>query len=245
MAVRYNLKFKNFVGNRVNFLISDVKNFFSRSISAKNDYKCSFGNVCNVVSKKRVSCRACRLRRCLEAGMSKQRIKFGRTPRKTNNMLVIKNTLVENINDNSKEINTDDSIITELENKTLRNSLSNNDHHTTFDYSLDELCKSELNRFQDEIFLLNFEHHELDNILVKKRAKQLSSSNYDSHVTSTQSVWNGIQMGIPLTFSSILNFAKKIPGLDKIQNTSDFSNMINSSIIEYLIVSHILIIFNT
>ena len=43
-------------------------------------HKCYFGNRCIIRSANRNRCKACRLRKCLEVGMSFQKIKMGRIP---------------------------------------------------------------------------------------------------------------------------------------------------------------------
>ncbi|KAL4224344.1 hypothetical protein ACF0H5_017799 [Mactra antiquata] len=54
------------------------KGFFRRYIIRNEEYKCSKGGNCTVVNKNRENCSGCRLKKCLELGMSKENCKLGR-----------------------------------------------------------------------------------------------------------------------------------------------------------------------
>uniref|UniRef100_UPI0005223907 AncSR1 DBD n=1 Tax=synthetic construct TaxID=32630 RepID=UPI0005223907 len=47
------------------------KAFFKRSIQGHVDYVCPATNNCTIDKHRRKSCQACRLRKCLEVGMTK------------------------------------------------------------------------------------------------------------------------------------------------------------------------------
>lgn len=51
------------------FITQNFQGFFRRSIRKAHAYRCRFNNNCDVSKSHRNSCRACRLRRCLGAGM--------------------------------------------------------------------------------------------------------------------------------------------------------------------------------
>lgn len=54
------------------------KGFFRRCVMRKNEFKCTkFGN-CEIVNRNRGNCSACRLKKCLSLGMSKEKSKLGR-----------------------------------------------------------------------------------------------------------------------------------------------------------------------
>ncbi|GFO26636.1 peroxisome proliferator-activated receptor gamma-like isoform x6 [Plakobranchus ocellatus] len=57
--------------------------FFRRSLKRGADYHCSRNLSCKVWGKKRSPCSSCRYRRCLEVGMSRNRIKTGRYSHRT------------------------------------------------------------------------------------------------------------------------------------------------------------------
>nr|ASL70614.1 nuclear receptor [Brachionus koreanus] len=57
------------------------KGFFKRSILRNEYYKCFFGNNCVLNPKNRNRCKACRFKKCIQAGMSFSGIKMGRIPK--------------------------------------------------------------------------------------------------------------------------------------------------------------------
>ncbi|CAD5120779.1 DgyrCDS9339 [Dimorphilus gyrociliatus] len=57
------------------------KGFFKRSITKNESYKCYFGEKCVLNPQNRNRCKACRFRRCLQAGMSLEAVKMGRIPK--------------------------------------------------------------------------------------------------------------------------------------------------------------------
>uniref|UniRef100_A0AC34PXQ2 Uncharacterized protein n=1 Tax=Panagrolaimus sp. JU765 TaxID=591449 RepID=A0AC34PXQ2_9BILA len=62
-------------GNHYGAISCDgCKGFFRRSIRKEHNYKCRFQQNCNVDKTHRNACRACRLRRCLVAGMRQNAI---------------------------------------------------------------------------------------------------------------------------------------------------------------------------
>ncbi|GMT05584.1 hypothetical protein PENTCL1PPCAC_27758, partial [Pristionchus entomophagus] len=54
--------------------------FFRRAVSYEHDYVCRFGGNCNVSVQGRCACRACRYRKCVEAGMLKTCVQPSRDP---------------------------------------------------------------------------------------------------------------------------------------------------------------------
>lgn len=58
------------------------KGFFRRSQSAIVNYHCTRGQTCTVDRVNRNKCQACRLKKCLELGMSRDSVKFGRLQKK-------------------------------------------------------------------------------------------------------------------------------------------------------------------
>ena len=54
------------------------KGFFRRYIIRNEEYKCAKGNNCTIVNKNRENCSGCRLKKCLDLGMSKENSKLGR-----------------------------------------------------------------------------------------------------------------------------------------------------------------------
>uniref|UniRef100_A0A0N5A8Y4 Nuclear receptor domain-containing protein n=1 Tax=Syphacia muris TaxID=451379 RepID=A0A0N5A8Y4_9BILA len=58
------------------------KGFFRRSQSSGTSYQCTRGETCVVDRINRNKCQYCRLKKCLELGMSRDSVKFGRLQRK-------------------------------------------------------------------------------------------------------------------------------------------------------------------
>ncbi|XP_077997554.1 nuclear receptor subfamily 1 group D member 2-like [Glandiceps talaboti] len=59
------------------------KGFFRRSIQQKIQYKlCNKNGQCSIVRVNRNRCQACRLSKCLDVGMSRDAVRFGRVPKK-------------------------------------------------------------------------------------------------------------------------------------------------------------------
>lgn len=54
------------------------KGFFRRFIIRNEEYKCAKGGNCKIVNKNRENCSGCRLKKCLDLGMSKENSKLGR-----------------------------------------------------------------------------------------------------------------------------------------------------------------------
>ncbi|KAL3861692.1 hypothetical protein ACJMK2_007716 [Sinanodonta woodiana] len=54
------------------------KAFFRRTLLIDRKYKCTKDGNCTISSKRRGTCSACRLNKCLQLGMSKDAVKFGR-----------------------------------------------------------------------------------------------------------------------------------------------------------------------
>jgi hypothetical protein len=210
------------------------------------DYKCLLKNKCNIASKKRIECKACRFRHCVEVGMSKQRVKLGRKPKISfDDKKIINDDVLEiNKKNETNSVQTNDNwLTTEIKNQISHTSNNVSDHSAMLNYYQNDNVDSELINFQAKIFALNFKFHELENVSIKNRAKTLSNNDYYNQTTSSQCILNGIQIGLSIAVNSVMNFAKEIPGLTKIQDTCDFKNMINNSVFEYLIVCSFIFIF--
>ncbi|XP_055995795.1 vitamin D3 receptor-like isoform X2 [Ostrea edulis] len=54
------------------------KGFFRRYLLRKEPYKCNHGGNCEITDRHRGNCSACRMRKCLDLGMSKEGIRQGR-----------------------------------------------------------------------------------------------------------------------------------------------------------------------
>ena len=54
------------------------KGFFRRYLTRNEEYKCTRAGSCPIVNRNRENCSGCRLRKCLELGMSKDKSKLGR-----------------------------------------------------------------------------------------------------------------------------------------------------------------------
>ena len=54
------------------------KGFFRRYLQKKTKFKCTNGRKCEIVSSKKGICSGCRLKKCLDLGMSKEKSKMGR-----------------------------------------------------------------------------------------------------------------------------------------------------------------------
>ncbi|OQV13141.1 putative Ecdysone-induced protein 78C [Hypsibius exemplaris] len=57
------------------------KGFFKRSLPVFRTFRCFFGNKCDVTPETRNRCKACRFRKCVEAGMALDAVKMGRIPK--------------------------------------------------------------------------------------------------------------------------------------------------------------------
>jgi hypothetical protein len=54
------------------------KGFFRRHLQKKTNFKCTKGGKCDIISNKKGICSGCRLKKCLDLGMSKEKSKMGR-----------------------------------------------------------------------------------------------------------------------------------------------------------------------
>lgn len=54
------------------------KGFFRRYLQKKEKYICSKGGTCEIINRNRGNCSGCRLKKCLDLGMSKEKSKMGR-----------------------------------------------------------------------------------------------------------------------------------------------------------------------
>ncbi|KAL3316126.1 hypothetical protein Ciccas_005233 [Cichlidogyrus casuarinus] len=59
------------------------KGFFRRSIQKQIEYKCLREGKCLVIRLNRNRCQYCRFKKCLQAGMSKDSVRYGRMPRRS------------------------------------------------------------------------------------------------------------------------------------------------------------------
>ncbi|GAU96030.1 hypothetical protein RvY_07534 [Ramazzottius varieornatus] len=59
------------------------KAFYKRCVDNKTVYRCFFGETCDIGPNNRSHCKACRMLRCVKAGMQLNTTKMGRTPRRT------------------------------------------------------------------------------------------------------------------------------------------------------------------
>ena len=78
---------KAFNLNHYKRLDSKMKGFFIRSLSKHNQYICFNNRNCCISSDRRKSCKYCRFKQCIAAGMALEAIKLGRKP-----MTTIKNS---------------------------------------------------------------------------------------------------------------------------------------------------------
>ncbi|VDK64064.1 unnamed protein product [Onchocerca ochengi] len=61
---------------------SVVKGFFRRSIQKQMEYRCLRDGKCHIHRLNRNRCQFCRFRKCLAVGMSRDSVRYGRTPRR-------------------------------------------------------------------------------------------------------------------------------------------------------------------
>uniref|UniRef100_A0A914GWM7 Nuclear receptor domain-containing protein n=1 Tax=Globodera rostochiensis TaxID=31243 RepID=A0A914GWM7_GLORO len=65
------------------FSCEGCKGFFRRSLQNKIDYRpCTQSQKCQIVRASRNRCQECRWRKCIEAGMSKDSVRYGRVPKR-------------------------------------------------------------------------------------------------------------------------------------------------------------------
>ncbi|VDD74972.1 unnamed protein product [Mesocestoides corti] len=60
------------------------KGFFRRSIQKQIEYKCLRDGKCTVTRMNRNRCQYCRFRLCIDRGMSRDSVRYGRMPRRSN-----------------------------------------------------------------------------------------------------------------------------------------------------------------
>ncbi|GBM06531.1 Ecdysone-induced protein 78C [Araneus ventricosus] len=59
------------------------KGFFRRSIQKKIEYRCLRDEKCLVIRLNRNRCQFCRFKKCLDVGMSRDSVRYGRVPKRT------------------------------------------------------------------------------------------------------------------------------------------------------------------
>ncbi|KJH44128.1 zinc finger, C4 type [Dictyocaulus viviparus] len=59
------------------------KGFFRRSIQKRMEYRCLRDGVCPIYKQNRNRCQACRFKKCITVGMSRDSVRFGRVPKRT------------------------------------------------------------------------------------------------------------------------------------------------------------------
>lgn len=74
------------------------KGFFKRNIQRNVYYQCFFGQNCKITPRTRNRCKACRLKRCIEVGMSFDGIKMGRIPKEVKKQALESKLLNEQVN---------------------------------------------------------------------------------------------------------------------------------------------------
>ncbi|KAK6011468.1 zinc finger, C4 type [Ostertagia ostertagi] len=58
------------------------KGFFRRSIQKRMEYRCLRDAACPIYKQNRNRCQACRFKKCITVGMSRDSVRFGRVPKR-------------------------------------------------------------------------------------------------------------------------------------------------------------------
>ncbi|KAL7077701.1 hypothetical protein ACQ4LE_003546, partial [Meloidogyne hapla] len=113
------------------FSCEGCKGFFRRSLQNKIDYRpCTQSQKCQIVRANRNRCQECRWRKCIEAGMSKDGVRYGRVPKREKEKLreEMRRDSVRSILEHlSFELNDEERLLEKLEKgwKELENDLKN------------------------------------------------------------------------------------------------------------------------
>ncbi|KAF7637376.1 hypothetical protein Mgra_00003121, partial [Meloidogyne graminicola] len=101
------------------FSCEGCKGFFRRSLQNKIDYRpCTQSQKCQIVRANRNRCQECRWRKCIEAGMSKDGVRYGRVPKREKEKLreEMRRDSVRSVLEHlSIELNDDDLLLEKLE----------------------------------------------------------------------------------------------------------------------------------
>nr|ASL70503.1 nuclear receptor [Brachionus rotundiformis] len=184
------------------------KGFFKRSILRNEYYKCFFGNNCVLNPKNRNRCKACRFKKCIQAGMSFSGIKMGRIPKaeKMKAIESLRQTGDENDEDyedleededenGSSSYNKRYAMRKELENNLafLTNNILNQGNDLTKPDEIKNQSSSDLNNSQDNSSLVNSDDDE---------SNQNSQESFKNSLSKKRSICNDTDMAIPVLVSN-------------------------------------------
>lgn len=156
------------------------KGFFRRSQINKMNYACTKGGNCVIDKRSRNRCQFCRHKKCLEIGMSRDAVKFGRMTKCQRELLL----------DQAE---------------TYRNEMEKKQKETKFDFnSTGELSDSNSNQSSSPLAadyrsqITNLENNEIDEskIRIKKSLKEIESAFHQTTIYSKEQIQNRINLNL-------------------------------------------------
>nr|ASL70502.1 nuclear receptor [Brachionus rotundiformis] len=221
------------------------KGFFKRSTLRKEKYRCYFGNDCPLTPDSRNRCKACRYRKCCEAGMSVQGAKMGRIPKAEKEKALKCADQAENLHKGlanyghiGQKLSIEHPLINLIKFHTpFKNSkiVANLNHSS----ALDDTYHIIASLLSDKIYQIYVVHNEPVEKLLDRASHLINSqvSLFDGWNANLKQVWDGLLESIPAQVKNLITMCKEIPGLNELcQN--DLTNLVNNRLFDYFLIKH-------
>ncbi|XP_045173529.2 vitamin D3 receptor-like [Mercenaria mercenaria] len=238
------------------------KGFFRRFIIRNEEYKCAKDGNCKVVNKNRENCSGCRLKKCLELGMSKENSKLGRYSLSRRTETIKKVNVLEGKEKKTEKVKTFDVNLDSFKfDHTYSESESGKSSPSLHDIVPEDCCPDnllqELVRAMEEIqpygpnitsneqvqSVIKYHHQRYQIKLqtygemkaVPKDEYYKLLKEYGIDVDGRIQVFKEYVLKIKRLTKSYYNFAHQIPGFKKLQSR-DQSNLLNAFRCDFFVI---------